>query len=400
MIRKRILIVSELFYPEEFNINDIALFWANNGFEVDVLTLSPTYPFGKVYKGYKNKIFYREDYQGINIYRVKAVSGYQKSLFKKILKYLNFMILGSIVGAFIGKKYDYIFGFNVGALTSMVPAYTIRKLYKKPLMIWIQDLWPDTIYAYGFKRTKLRKYFLDKFIKSIYHNASSIAISGKGFELKLKNYVDDNIKLNYIPNWADDFNTEFKPASLSTENKTHFTFAGNLGKLQNLEKIIESFSLLDNADSDRAQLNIIGDGSNLLNLKNLAKHNLNIVFHGRKKREEMPKFYLASDFLIVALVDDPIFSVLVPAKLQAYIAAKKPILAIINGDTSDIVINNNLGLYANPSDAQAIKNTFVECINMSDLEKKNFISQGEKLLKDDFNKNKIMAKLTNVLVNK
>ena len=400
MTRKRILIVSELFYPEEFNINDIALFWVNNGFKVDVLTLSPTYPFGRVFKGYKNKIFYKEDYQGIKIYRVRAVVGYQNSLFKKILKYFNFMIFGSIVGLLIGKKYDYIFGFNVGALTSMVPGYIIKKLYKKPLMIWVQDLWPDSIYAYGFKKTKTRAYLLDKFIKSIYHNATSIAISGKGFVSKLEPYINDNIKLHYIPNWADNLNIKIKPTFLSVENKIHFTFAGNLGKLQNLEKIIESFGLLENADSDRAQLNIIGDGSNFLNLKDLAKHNVNIVFHGRKKREEMPKFYLASDFLIVSLVDDPIFSVVVPAKLQTYIAAKKPILAIINGDTADIVINNKLGLYANPSDALSIKNTFLDCINMSDSQRNNFISQSEKLLKDDFNKNKIMLKLTNVLVNK
>ena len=396
---KKILIVTELFYPEEFKINDIALYWVKKGFKVDVLTLTPTYPVGKVFDGYKNSILRKDNFQGIRIYRVRAISGYQTSFFKKILKYFNFMIIGSIVGICIGRRYDYIFGFNASALTSMVPAYTIRKLYKKPLMLWVQDLWPDSVYAYGFKKTKFFSYILDRFVKVIYQNISSIAISGKGFESKLKPYVKSNLKFNYLPNWADDFNMEGDSAILNTEYKVHFTFAGNVGKMQNLDNIINAFCLLSTEFQKNSQLNIIGDGSNIANLKRLSNNNPNIIFHGRKKREDMFKFYKASDFLIVSLVDDPIFSVTVPAKVQTYIAAKKPILAIINGDTADLVINNNLGLHANPSDINSIQKIFMHCIDMDEREKENFSGQSDKLLKNDFNKNKIIDRLTNVLLN-
>ena len=156
--KKKILIVSECFYPEEFKINDVALGWKNYGHEVDVLTLFPTYPFGKIFSGYKNKLFYKENFKGINIYRIFAITGYRDSLVKKIFRYLNFMLIGSIVGIFIGKKYDYIFGWNGGALTDMLPAVIIKKLYKKPLMFWVQDVWPDSVYAYGFKKEKFFQY--------------------------------------------------------------------------------------------------------------------------------------------------------------------------------------------------------------------------------------------------
>ena len=82
-MKKKILIVTEYFYPEEFKINEIALKWKKDGYDVDVLTQNPTYPFGKIFKGFENKWFKKDIYEGINIYRVKAVTGYKDSFFKK-----------------------------------------------------------------------------------------------------------------------------------------------------------------------------------------------------------------------------------------------------------------------------------------------------------------------------
>ena len=165
-------------------------------------------------------------------------------------------------------------------------------------------------------------------------------------------YVNKDVQYNYAPNWADDLDTNLSPADLGDINKCHFTFAGNVGKVQNLEKIIKAYCDLSIELQNISQLNIIGDGSNLDSLKSIANRNPNIVFHGKKPRADMASYYKASDFLIISLIDKPIFEVTVPAKTQTYIAAKKPILAIINGDVSDIVKNNNLGVCANPSDIQ------------------------------------------------
>jgi glycosyltransferase involved in cell wall biosynthesis len=398
LVPKKILIVTECFYPEEFKINDIALSWKNKGYDVDVLTLVPTYPLGKVLLGYKNGFFRKDEYQGINIFRVHAVTGYRDSAVKKIFKYINFMIFGSIVAIFIGRKYDYVFGFNLGSLTDMLPAVVIRKLYKKPTMFWVQDVWPDSVYAYGFKKTKTLSTLLDTFVKFMYHNITAIAISSKGFESKLAPYIKKGLKFNYAPNWADDLDMDMDPIILSTTQKVHFTFAGNIGKVQNLENTINAFFLLPDRYKKKSQLNIIGDGSNLIFLKKLSNNNPNIIFHGKQKRENMAKFYKASDFLIVSLIDKPIFSVTVPAKTQTYIAAKKPILAIINGDVGDIVNDNNLGVSVDPSNINLIKESFEKCIDMSKKEKDEFVINNDKLLKTTFNKDSIINNLTSQLV--
>ncbi len=395
---KKILIVTECFYPEEFKINDVALSWKNKGYDVDVLTLVPTYPLGRVFPGYKNSFFRKDKYQGINIFRLRAVTGYRDSAIKKILKYINFMVFGSIAAIFIGRRYDYIFGFNLGSLTDMLPAVVIRKLYKRPTMFWVQDVWPDSVYAYGFKKTRLLSALLDAFVKFMHHNITAIAISSKGFESKLEPYIKKDLKFTYAPNWADDLDMDMNPIALSVTQKVHFTFAGNIGKVQNLENIINAFRLLSDGYQKKTQLNIIGDGSNLANLKKLSNNNPNIIFHGKQIREDMAKFYKASDFLIVSLIDEPIFSVTIPAKTQTYIAAIKPILAIINGDVADIVNDNNLGISVDPSNVGLIKEAFEKCIDAPENEKSEFTINNTKLLETTFNKDNIINRMTSQLI--
>ena len=398
---RKILIVTECFYPEEFKINDIALSWKDKGYDVDVLTLAPTYPLGRVFPGFKNGFFRKDEYQGVNIFRVHAVTGYRDSVVKKVLKYINFMIFGSIAAIFIGRKYDYVFGFNMSALTGMLPAVLIRKLYKKPTMFWVQDVWPDSVYAYGFKQTKMLSTVLDIFVRFMYRNIDAIAVSGKGFESKLVPYIEKDLIFHYLPNWADDLDNNLTSKNLGkSKEATHFTFAGNIGKVQNLENIINAFCLLSNEYQEKSQLNIIGDGSNLDNLKLLANNNPNIVFHGKKPRSDMASYYKASDFLIISLIDKPIFSVTVPAKTQTYIAAKKPILAIINGDTASIIQDNNLGLYADPSKIDAISTLFQRCIDMSQTEIQNFSNENDRLLATIFNKEKTIGKLLQLVTGK
>jgi glycosyltransferase involved in cell wall biosynthesis len=235
----------------------------------------------------------------------------------------------------------------------------------------------------------------------MYKNVDSIAVSGKGFESKLTPHVRKDLIFHYLPNWADDLDNNLTSKNLGkSKEATHFTFAGNIGKVQNLENIVNAFCLLSREYQGKSQLNIIGDGSNLDNLKLLANNNPNIIFHGKKQRSDMASYYKASDFLIISLIDKPIFSVTVPAKTQTYIAAKKPILAIINGDTASIIQDNNLGLCADPSKIDAISTLFQRCIDMSQTEIQNFSNENDRLLATIFNKEKTIGKLLQLVTGK
>ncbi len=397
---KKILIVTEYFYPEEFKINEIVLEWKKKGCDIDILTQNPTYPHGKVFENFKNKWYTKEKYNDMTVYRVKAITGYKTNVFKKVLKYFTFMILGSLISLKIGKKYDYIFGFDVGALTGMVPAVILNQFYKKPVTLWVQDVWPDSVYAYGFKKTRFLGFFLNGFVKFVYRNTTNFAISCKGFQDKILPYLDVDKTIIYAPNWADEFNREIETFQFSEDKKIHFTFAGNVGSVQNLDNIIKAFGNLSQEYLTKVQLNIIGDGSELDNLKNIVEKNnyKNIIFFGRQPRNKMYKYFKASDFLIVSLVDKPIFSLTVPAKTQTYIAARKPIMAVIKGAAADIIKNNNLGFVAKPTDIQEIKSIFMEAIDVKKNEVIAFSKNCENLTKTTFNKDKIINNLLDLLV--
>ena len=397
---KKILIVTEYFYPEDFKINEVALAWKEKGYDVDVLTQNPTYPYGKIYSNYENKLYSTEIWNGINIYRVKAVTGYKDSIFKKLLKYFTFMFFGSFVSLKIGKKYDYVFGFDIAALTCMIPAVILKKFYKKNVTLWVQDVWPDSVYAYGFKKSLILEKFLDGLVKFVYKHTSNFAISAKGFKSKIVPYLNEEKEIKYLPNWADDFDKTLDPFNFSDEKRIHFTFAGNIGKVQNLDNILLAYNQLKDEYKDKSQINIIGDGSHLEDLKKLVKNKKirNIIFWGRKPRNEMYKYFVASDFLILSLIDKPIFSLTVPAKTQTYIAANKPIFCVIKGEAAEIIRDNNLGFCAQPENIDEITNTFIKAIECDEITIKEFTKNGKFLTDSIFNKEKTIDSLLDLMI--
>ena len=401
-MKKRILIVTEYFYPEEFKINDIALGWRDRGYVVDILTLNPTYPYGSIFENYQNSWYTKDNYNEMTVYRLKSVTGYKKSLFKKLLKYFSFMFLGTLVSLKIGKKYDYVFGFDIGALTGMLPAVILKKFYNKRVVLWVQDIWPDSVYAYGFKKSKLLAFFLNSFVKFIYRHTDAFAITGQGFKERILPYIKNNQEICYIPNWADDLDKSLEPFVFSEDNKRHFTFAGNIGKMQNLDNVIGAFGNLPQSYLNRVQLNIIGDGTELENLKEkVAHHQLqNIMFWGRKPREEMNRYFQASDFLIVSLLDEPIFSLTIPAKVQTYIASNKPILAILKGDTIKIVEKYHLGYSAEPNNLKEIEEMFKKAIDTPDKKLSAFTHNCEELTENLFNRENIIEDALSLLIGK
>ena len=390
-----VLIITERFYPEEFGINDLAQAWQAKGYEVAVLTQLPSYPFDKVYEGYENKLFQTEKWQGIKIYRVFSLMGYKKGMILKILNYLCFAFFSSFVSLFIGKRYDRLFVYHTGPLTQAIPAVLIKKNFGNKFYIWTLDIWPDTVYAYGFKKRALSKKLLDSFVKIVYKNCETVFVSCKGFKQKIQKYVPD-ARIIFSPQWApDDLNFDRVTPHDSLKRGFNFTFAGNIGKVQNLENVIRGFALAAKSNG-QINLNIIGDGSNLKNLKNIVKEeNIgNVFFWGRKPLKEMPRWFEGSDVLIISLIDQPIFSLTVPAKFQAYLASGKPIFCVMKGEVADLTINNKIGFVAQPDNIDDIKAGFEKFLSAPKQELQAFGSNMKSLLGNEFDRNKIIGQMT------
>jgi glycosyltransferase involved in cell wall biosynthesis len=393
--RKSILIIAERFYPEEFGINDLALEWKVKGYQVSVLTQTPSYPFDKIFDGYKNKFIQKMDWNGITIYRVIALIGYTKNVLLKILSYFSFAFWASWVAITIGRKFDKIFVYQVGPLTQAIPGLLLKKIFGNQLYIWTLDIWPDSVFAYGFKKNRLLTKFLDYLVKIIYKNCDTIFVSCRGFSEKIRKYVPD-AKIIFSPQWVpDDLNFKDVKPHDSLNGAFNFTFAGNIGKVQNLENVIRGFSLVSKIEK-KIKLNIVGDGSNLDGLIKLVEQERiqDVVFWGRKPLKEMPQWFEGSDVLIISLVDEPIFTLTVPAKFQAYLAAGKPIFCIMNGEVAALVKDNEIGLISKPDDIEEIKKGFETFLNISIEVIDMFRSNMKTLLEQDYNRDKIIQQKT------
>lgn len=396
MKAKKTLIIGEAFYPEDFLINDLVTEWEKANLKFEVLTRTPSYPYGKVYQGYKNKIYQTTYFNTIKIHRFPVIQGYQKSTFIKIINYFSFVFWSFWVVLFIGKRFDKVFIYQTGPLTLATAGIVLKKLYGAEITIWSQDLWPETVYAYGFRQTKLLSFLLNSFVKWIYKNCDNILVSCEGFIARLRQYVSPEKEIVFIPNWSLlKYNPQEKK---NLPGRFNFTFAGNIGKVQNLENIVLGFSKFV-VDYPDVYLNIIGDGSFLPELKKIVseKKIANVNFTGRKPLNEMSDYYKASDVLILSLKDTLLYEIMIPSKFQAYLSAQKPIFALFNGEVRNLVEKYHIGLGANPSDIKDISQGFKKFLQLSGDEVESFSKNASDLLYSVFNREKIIERINNIV---
>lgn len=390
-----VLIITERFYPEEFGINDLARAWQAEGCKVAVLTQTPSYPFDRVYEGYENRLFQTERWKGIKIYRVFSLMGYKKGVLLKILNYLCFALFASFLSLFVGRRYKNIFVYHIGPLTQAIPAALNNRLFGNKLYVWTLDIWPDSVYAYGFKRRPLSEKILDSFVRAVYKNCEAIFISCKGFRQKIKRYVP-HADVIFSPQWApDDLTFDRALPHESLKRGFNFTFAGNIGKVQNLENVIRGFALLPEGHR-LINLNIIGDGSNVDHLRRIVKEEKirNVFFWGRQPLREMPRWFAGSDVVIISLIDKPIFSLMVPAKFQAYLASGKPIYCVMKGEVADVVTSNKIGFVAHPGRLDDIKAGFEKFLDLPDAQLDTLAQNMRSLLDSEYDRDHTIARMT------
>ena len=388
----KILILTERFFPEEFLINDLAAEWRSAGQEVEVLTQVPSYPGDRIFSGYRNRLFQTtREFHEIPVHRVRTVLGYNTGGVKrKIVNYLSFAFWTSLWALANGWRCDQVFAYHTGPLSMASAGMIFRFVWWRKCMIWTQDVWPDTVYSYGIRPTLPMRLFLNLVVRSIYTAFRTITVSCPGFVGKLKPYTRK--KVVFLPQWTT-HDTPLPPRR--ADGKKIFTFAGNIGSVQNLDKVIDAFGKRNRAD---AELRIVGGGIYLDRLQKQAVDNgfRNIVFTGRRPSEEMPEYFAESDVLIISL--KPEFDLTIPAKFQAYIAAGRPILGLVRGDTADLIRQHDLGLVADPADEAAIGRAFDAMCEAPAARFADWREHALALSRDEFSREKTIRNMTNLLV--
>ena len=387
---KRILVVTEVFWPENGLVNDFVLELVRRGYRVDVLTQHPSYPYGRVFDGYANTPYALEEWNGVRIHRFRLVEGYRESKIRKIQNYWTFVRQGTKLARRIGDKYDHVVVYQTGPLTVALPAVAIKRRFGTPLTVWTFDIWPDAVYAYGFPRMFPLTAFLNKIIRSVYRAADDILVSSRAFAQVIQRYVPGR-EIVYAPNWLTDTRNESSGLSLD-KSRFHFTFAGNISVSQNLDNVLAGWK---EAGLQGADLNIVGDGSALDRLKKQVEEQqiANVRFHGRYPSEQIADILRQSDALVLSLVSDPGVRRTEPFKLQSYLAAGKPIFGAIDGAGREIVEQNGLGLCAAADDPHQIARQFVQMCDFVRNDRGEVARKAAELLRTRFDREETLGKV-------
>ena len=354
----RILLVTQYFYPEVFKSNDLAFELVKRGHQVDALVGIPNYPEGKYFEGYGIFKKRHEVVNGVNVYRVfQTPRG--KGGWRLPVNYFSFVVFGCLraLFQFSWKKYDCIIGHEPSPIFQAYPALLLRKLRKIPFYYWIMDLWPDAMKSGGGVKNRIILNAVDKMVKSIYLQTDKILITSQRFREPIAAKGDFADKIIYFPNWSDDIlqmMCSYEIPQLPDGFK--IMIAGNLGKSQNLEAVTEV--MLGLKDVPEVKWVFVGGGSRKEWLEEFIKANGledRSVCLGQYPFQAMPAFYKQADAMLVTLrAGFPHLEAVVPARLQSYMSAGRPVLAMIGCGGADIIEESKCGYAVPAGDSKAL----------------------------------------------
>lgn len=345
----------------------IARALARRGHDVQVVTGYPIYPEGKVFAGYRNRPYMREVMDDVTVHRFPIYPSHDDRAGRRMLNYASFAASGSVGAIAVLRTCDVNFVYSTPA-TAAAPALATKRAHGTPFVVQIQDLWPQTVLSSGFvtsnRGARLEK-VIHRFCDAVYRQASRVAVTSPGMaDLIASRGVEQN-KLRFVPNWADE--EAFRPAprdpdlatSLGLDRTMTVMYAGNLGEMQNLSHLVSAAARL--RDLEDMQIAFVGAGVREGALKRQAQELRldNVRFVKAQPFSRMADILALGDIQVVSLKDVPLYRSTLPSKLQANMAAARPVLAAVAGDAADVVERSGCGMTVRPGDdiamAEAIR---------------------------------------------
>lgn len=354
----RVLVVSQYFWPENFSVNSVVVSLLARGLEVDVLTGKPNYPEGVVYSGYSAWGCHSELWNAATIFRLPIMPRGSKSALKLMFNYLSFVISGLLLAPWILRKrqYDVVFVYAPSPILQAIPAILLGWLKRCGVILWVQDLWPDSLSATGYVRSPLILSIVQRVVRWIYSHMDLLLLQSRAFEAPVATLAPGK-PLAYYPNSVDavfaapSAQDAVLPVVPELDEGFAVVFAGNVGSGQAVDVIVEAAVLLRNIKQIRFV--VFGQGSRLSWMREQVKGRelANLHLLGRFPVETMPSLMQKAGALLVTLADQPTFALTVPNKVQAYMAAGRPILACLNGEGARLVTEAEAGLSIPAQDA-------------------------------------------------
>jgi colanic acid biosynthesis glycosyl transferase WcaI len=392
----RVLIVSQYFWPENFRVNDLASELVSRGHDVTVLTGLPNYPSGQIFQEYLADSDKFSSLKEVRILRVPLLPRGNGAL-RLLLNYLSFSISACVLGPWKlrGQKFDVVLTCQLSPVTVGLPGAFLAWLKNAPMVMWVLDLWPDTLKAIGVVKSPRLLSYVGSLVGFIYRRCDLILAQSRSFIPKIQSSAGPCIPVVYFPSWAEDvFQAEAltpAPEVPVKDGAFNVMFAGNVGEAQDFECILSAANLLKQHAHIRWL--IVGDGrmsawvQSEIELRGLAEC---VLLLGRHPVERMPEFFLQADAMLVTLADQEIFSMTIPGKLQSYLAAGMPIVAALNGEGADVVRSANAGFTCEAGNADGLAEIVLRMAELPLTERQAMGKNGLEFSKREFDRRMVV----------
>ncbi|WP_306534129.1 glycosyltransferase family 4 protein [Geobacter sp.] len=396
----KLLIVTQYFWPENFRINDLVSGLIERGCAVTVLTGIPNYPEGRFFPGYGFLTRREEEYQGARVVRVPLIPRGSGGGTRLALNYLSFLTSAAILGSLRCRdSYDAIFVFEPSPVTVALPALFMKALRKIPVLLWVQDLWPESIRATGAITSQRVLDRVADMVRFIYRRCDRILITSRSFRSSILQYSGTPGQILYFPQCAE---AVFQPAAqpVAVPELAHIPpgfrvmFAGNIGAAQDFETIIGAAERLRRHGD--IHWVIVGDGRMREWAENqVQSRQLQHTFHflGKHDLEKMPAFFSNADAMLVTLKKEPIFALTVPAKIQSYLACGRPIIAALDGEGATIVAEADAGFTCPTEDPAALAEIVLRMYATAEKERERMGISGRRFYEANFDRNMLLDRL-------
>ncbi len=324
--------------------------WIKRGVSVTIITCVPNFPDGKVYNGYKNRLFQKENMDGIEVIRVWSYMSPNSGFIKRVFDYFSFAFSSFLAGLF--KKTDIIIATSPQFFTTW-SAYFLSKIKRKPWIFELRDIWPESIQSVGAIRHKKIIDFLEKIELGLYKDSSRVIAVTDAFK---KNLISRGINANKISVVTNGSNMELfyqrdknkkLLKELKLEDKFIIGYIGTHGMAHSLDFIVKSISKIDDKS---IHFLFIGNGAMKETIVGIAKElNLkNITFLNSIPKEDVPKYLSIVDISLAPLKKSDTFKSVIPSKIFEASAMRKPTLLGVEGQAQKIIEKYGAGLCFEP----------------------------------------------------
>lgn len=387
-----LLVISQYFQPENFRVNDLVEGMVARGHTVTVLTGQPNYPSGEFAAGYGWFGKRRERLLGAEVLRVPLCARKRGGAVRLAINYMSFAAFASLAAMVrLRGGFDAIFVFAPSPITVAIPAIVAARRFRAPILLWVLDLWPESVAAAGGLRNKTVLGALARMVAWIYRNSARILIQSKAFVPSIAAYGVEHARISYFPNWIEPVYrdaAELAATPADLPDGFRIVYAGNIGEAQDFPAILAAAEVVAQANPEVRWV-IAGDGRmGGWVREEVRKRGLAERFHflGQLPAEAMPGLFAAADALLVSLRPEPVFELTIPGKVQSYLAAGRPLLAMLDGEGGRVVREAEAGLTCAAGDAAGLAAIVAELAAAAPEERERMGERGRDYAEREFDR--------------